>query len=263
MKRFILFTSLLLCWGFLKAQQTCATAVNAIPAATCNYSTHTTTGTEYWLTFVATNPTVNISLVTVKFGINAPHIHNLALLTGVCGSQVLIAEDELPFVDDAKELAIDLNASGLIVGQTYYIRAIRFATEVGQVCDKAGCTANGSSDPTTFDICVQDIEVIIPKDFGFELPSVSHAYTTNRGQLVDVNGNPVPQIKLYNDQTNPAIYIADDKISYVFSRIDTSTITPDTIHRVDVSLVGSTPTKAFKTEETAGVTNYYLGHIPA
>lgn len=262
MKKITLFLALFVCLIALKAQQTCVTSVNVTPAATCSYSTHTTTGIEYWLKFTATSPTVNISLVTIKFGINAPHVHNLALLTGVCGNQVLIAEDELPFVADAKELAIDLNASGLVVGQTYYIRATRTASQSVGTCNKSGCTANNSTDPTSFDICVQDINVIIPLDFGLEPPAVSHAYTTNRGQLVDVNGNPVPQIKLYNDQTSPAVYIADDKISYVFSRIDTSITTPDTLHRVDVSLVGSTPTKAFKTEQTAGITNYYLGHIP-
>jgi hypothetical protein len=261
-KKLTLFSLLILLVSTSKAQQTCVTAVNTIPATTCNYSTHTTNGTEYWLTFVATSPTVNISLVTVKFGINAPHIHNLALLIGSCGSQTLIAEDELPFVADAKELAIDLNASGLIVGQTYYIRATRTASLSVGTCDKSGCTSNGSTDPTSFDICVQDIDVIIPKDFGLELPSISHAYTTNRGQLVDVNGNQRPEIKLYNDRTSPAVYIADDKISYVFSKIDTSSTTPDTLHRVDVSLVGSTPTKAFKTEQISGYTNYYLGHIP-
>lgn len=186
-----------------KAQQTCVTAVNTTPTAICNYSTHTTNGTEYWLKFVASSPTVNISLVTVKFGINAPHIHNLALLTGSCGSQTLLAEDELPFVADAKELAIDLNASGLVVGQTYYIRAIRYATEVGQVCDKTGCTANGSSDPTSFDICVQDINVIIPLDFGLELPSSGYSYQTNRGQIVDLNGNKRPDIKLYTPALTP------------------------------------------------------------
>ena len=82
MKKFILFTLIFASFSALKAQQTCATAVNTTPAATCNYSTHTTTGTEYWLTFVATSSIVNISLVTVKFGINAPHVHNLALYSG-------------------------------------------------------------------------------------------------------------------------------------------------------------------------------------
>jgi hypothetical protein len=263
MKNFILFILIFASFFALKAQQTCVTAVNIIPATTCNYSSHTTNGTEYWLKFTATSQTVNISLITTKFGINAPHVHNLALYSGNCSIPVLVADDELPFVDDAKELAIDLNASGLIIGQTYYIRATRTASLSVGTCDKSGCTSNGSTDPTSFDICVQDIDVIIPKDFGFEPPSVSHAYTVNRGQLVDVNGNPIPQIKLYNDRTSPAVYIADDKISYVFSRIDTNTATPDTLHRVDVSLVGSTPTKAFKTEQISGYTNYYLGHIPA
>ncbi|MCC7332537.1 MAG: SBBP repeat-containing protein [Flavobacteriales bacterium] len=260
MKNFILFILIFSSLAALKAQQTCATSLNLTSASTCNYSTHITTGTEYWLKFTATSPTVNISLITVKFGINATHIHNLALYSGNCSSPILVADDELPFVADAKELAIDLNASGLVIGQTYYLKASRIATHTS--CDKSGCTSNGSADPTVFDVCVQDINVIIPKDFGLELPAISHAYTTNRGQLVNVNGNPVPQIKLYNDQTNPAVYIADDKISYVFSRIDTSITSPDTLHRVDVSLVGSTPTKAFKTEQTAGITNYYLGHIP-
>ncbi|MCC7332688.1 MAG: SBBP repeat-containing protein [Flavobacteriales bacterium] len=262
MKKFILFILIFTSLTALKAQQTCVSAVNTTPTATCNYSTHTTNGTEYWLKFTATSPTVNISLVTVKFGINAPHVHNLALLTGVCGNQVLIAEDELPFVADAKELAIDLNASGLVIGQTYYIRATRTASLSVGSCDKSGCTANGSSDPTSFDICVQDIEVIIPLDFGLEAPAISHTYTTNRGQLIDVNGNQRPEIKLYTINTNPQVYIAEDKVSFVFSKVDTIASTPDTLHRVDMALVGGNPTKVFKTEQTTDITNYFLAHIP-
>lgn len=261
MKNFILFITSLICLTALKAQQTCATAVNVTPASTCNYTTHTTTGTEYWLKFVASSPTVNISLVTVKFGINATHIHNLALYSGNCSSPILVADDELPFVADAKELDIDLNASGLIVGQTYYLKASRLATHTS--CNKSGCTNNNSTDPTVFDICVEDIDVIIPKDFGLELPNPHYSYTTNRGQLVDLNGNLLPEIKLYNNRTNPSVFIADDKVSYVFAKIDTVIATPDTLHRVDISLVGANSgVKAFKTEQAAGYTNYFLAHIP-
>jgi len=260
MKNITLFISLFFCYSFLKAQQTCATAVNLTPSSTCNYTSHTTTGTEYWLKFVASSPTVNISLITVKFGINATHIHNLALYSGNCSASVLVADDELPFVADAKELAIDLDASGLIIGQTYYLKASRLATHTS--CDKSGCTNNGSADPTVFDVCVQDINVIIPKDFGLEAPAISHTYTTNRGQLIDVNGNQRPEIKLYTINTNPQVYIAEDKVSFVFSKVDTIASTPDTLHRVDMALVGGNPTKVFKTEQTTDITNYFLAHIP-
>lgn len=259
MKKLTLFLALSISLTALNAQQTCITATNLTTASSCNYSSHTTTGTDYWLKFTATSPTVNISLVTVKFDLNATHIHNLALYSGSCSNPILVADDELPFVEDAKELAIDLNASGLVVGQSYYLKATRLATH--KTCDKGTCTANGSTNPTVFDICIQDIDVIIPLDFGLELPQLSHAYTTNRGQLVDLNGNLRPEIKLYNDRTSPAVYIADNKVSYVFSKRDTVN-NQDTLQRIDVSLVGGNTTKVFKTEQIAGITNYYHPHIP-
>ncbi len=262
MKKVSLLTLLTFFVSVLHAQQTCSTAALITTANTCNFTTHATAGTEHWLKFVATSPTVNISLITVKFGINSPHIHNLALLTGSCGSPVLIAEDELPFESDAKELSIDLNASGLIIGQSYYIRAIRFATEVGRTCDKSGCTVNNSTDPTVFDICVEDINVIIPKDFGLELPSISYSFQTNRGQIIDLLGNKRPEIKLFT-RTNPAVFIADDKVSYVFNQDDDIIGTPDAMHRVDMTLIGANiGRKVFKTEKMEGVTNYYLDHTP-
>lgn len=258
MKKITFFLVFTISLTALNAQQTCVTATNLATASSCNYSSHTTTGTDYWLKFTATSPTVNISLVTVKFDLNATHIHNLALYSGNCSSPILVADDELPFVEDAKELAIDLNASGLVVGQSYYLKATRLATH--KICDKGTCTANGSTNPTVFDICIQDIDVIIPLDFGLELPAPSHAYITNRGQLTDLNGNLMPEVKLYSDFSNPAVYITEDYISYVFAKIDT--LSPDTLHRVDMTLVGGNTTKVFKTEQTSVSTNFYLPHIP-
>ena len=157
----------------------CANAAAVVPSSNCNYSNHTTTGVEYWLTFVATNEHVNISLVTTKFGIDALHIHSLSLVEGACGAQIEMRGDELPFADDAEELAIDLNASDLIVGQTYYIIARRQATT--HVCNKLSCTSNGSTNPTVFDICIEDIDVVIPVDFNNEKPSSGFAMEVNRG----------------------------------------------------------------------------------
>lgn len=257
----ILLLVVALTTSFAKSQTTCSSAVIITPSGTCNYSNHTTIGTEYWLKFTATSPTVNVSLITVQFGTNAPHIHNLQLISGTCSTQVVVAEDELPFENSADKLSIDLNASGLTIGNTYYIRAERQATH--GVCDKGTCTASGSTNPTTFQICIENINVIIPLDFGAELPTSSHAYITNRGQLVDNNGNPRPEIKLYSQSSNPAVYIADSYTSFVFLKSDNNISTPDTSHRVDMTLAGGNSNlKVFKTEETQSISNYYYPHAP-
>lgn len=256
-KIYSIITLCFLC-SSIKAQNgtTCTAAVTIIPSTTCNYSTYTTSATEMWAQFVATSPTVNISLITAKFGLNSTHIHNLALIGGTCSNQTIIAEDELPFVFDADKLAIDLDASGLIVGNTYYLRAKREAT-IG-TCDKGNCKVGGSTAPSTYQLCVQNITVIIPADFGLEAPNSAYGYLTNRGQLLDVNNNLVPDVKLYTLHANPAIYIANDKVSYVFSHTDSIS---DTLERIDMTLVGAnTSTKTFKTEIAPGKTNFFLTH---
>lgn len=248
--------------GASRAQLTCNSAVNITPTTTCNYSSYTTNGTDFWLKFVATSKNVNISLITTQFGSNATHIHDIQLRSGSCGLQTVIAEDELPFVSSADKLAIDLDASNLTLGSTYYIKVSRLAPT--GTCDKGTCTAAGSTNPSNFFLCIQNINVIIPLDFGIEPPAIGRGYVRNRGQLTDNFGNPRPEIKLYNTNTTPAVYIADNFISYAFVKIDTIPTT-DTMHthRVDMTLVGgSAGTRVFKSEEAPGATNYYLAHIP-
>ncbi|MBI2722806.1 MAG: T9SS type A sorting domain-containing protein [Bacteroidetes bacterium] len=261
MKKIYVLMALAFLTSASQAQQTCSSAVAILTGTNCNYSNYTSTSSDFWLKFVATSQNVNISLITTLFGTNATHIHNIKLLSGSCGLQSVIAEDELPFVSSANKLAIDLDASSLLIGNTYYIHLCRAATT--GTCDKSTCTANSSSDPSPFQICVQNINVIIPLDFGLEPPAVGRGYVRNRGQLKDNLGNPRPEIKLYNTNTFPAVYIADNFISYAFVKSDTILATPDSMHRVDMTLVGgNTGTKVFKTEQTQGVTNYYLSHIP-
>jgi len=243
---------------FAQSGSNCSNATSVTSSSTCNYSNHTTSGTEFWLTFVATSSTVNISLVTTKYGVDAPHIHALNLFEGTCGSLNLVAEDELPFYDEAKELKIDLNASNLIIGQTYYIRADREATI--HECTRINCKMNGSTDPTTFSLCIQEITVVIPPDESGEKPVSSLALETNRGQLLYNDGTPADEVLMYNQRTNPNIYICKDHVSYVHYGIyagDTSS------QRIDMSFEGANANyNIFKTEQIAGITNYYLPHIP-
>lgn len=243
---------------FAQTGLNCLNAIPVISSSTCNYSNHTTSGTEFWLAFVATSPTVNISLVTTKYGIDAPHIHALNLFEGTCGSLNLVAEDELPFYDEAKELSIDLNASNLTIGQTYYIRADREATV--HECTRTNCKMNGSTDPTTFSLCIQDITVVIPPDYSGEKPVSSLALETNRGQLIYTDGTPADEVVMFNQRTDPALYVCKDHVSYVHHGVYAG----DTLlQRVDMSFEGANADyNIFKTEQVSGITNYYLPHIP-
>lgn len=236
----------------------CSESTTVTSSYTCNYSNFTTSGTEFWLKFTAMSPTVNISLITTKFGIDAPHIHALKLFEGTCSSLNLIADDELAFYDEAKELSIDLNASNLIIGQEYFIRAEREL--VTQECTKMNCKLNGSTNPTTFSLCIENITVIIPPDEYGEKPVSCLALETNRGQLLFTDGTPADEVLMYNQRTNPNIYICKDHISFVHHGVyigDTS------VQRIDMLLEGANANyKIFKTEQVAGITNYYLPHIP-
>lgn len=209
----------------------CSNANNLIPTNNLTYATHISSGKEMWFKFTAGAPNVNIALKTKQFGNNAEHTHEATLYSGTCGNLSEIKKDELPFVDYAEELSIDMNASGLVPGNTYYLKIDREAHLLP--CDKTNCTANNSSNPALFDVAIQNINILVPIDFSLEKPPAAFIYEQNRGQLIDVNGNYVPEIKMYNSNMNPAFYIGDDKVSFVWSKIDTSELTPDTLVRVN------------------------------
>ncbi|MBL4657749.1 MAG: SBBP repeat-containing protein, partial [Flavobacteriales bacterium] len=242
---------------------TCNTAIAETAKSKCEFTTYVSGGQETWFSFTASNTDVQIRLVSKPFGTNAPHIHNISLFEGTCANPSLIAQDELPFIAIAEELTID--ASGLVPGNTYYIRAKVPASE--KPCPETGCPGGSLA---AFILCIQNIDVFQPLDFSsilsnfgvIDAPSSSHTYYTNKGQIVDTDGNPRRDIKLYTIASQPNAYVFDDHISYVFAKVDKDTTTDDSLHRVDMTLVGgNTDTRLFKTEKTSGRLNYFLGHV--
>ena len=63
------------------------------------------------------------------------------------------------------------------------------------------------------------------------------------GEIIDTDDNIRTDIKYYADRHYPALYATDDSLFMVFSRIDTSTTTDDTLARIDMGFVGSSSTK--------------------
>ena len=265
MKKFTLTLIAVICC-MISFAQTGATCNDAIPESannTCSFTNYTTSGLEMWFLWIATSTDAQITVVNqAAFGTNAPHAHNITMFDGTCGNLNQLEEDELPFLNPAAELTID--ASNLIVGNTYYIRVNVLASAA--VCTQGACPGIANA---SFALCIEDLDIFLPLDFnlnnfGFqEIPVNTNTYYSNDGQIVDINGNPRLDIKSYTIGANPALFITDNSLIHVFARIDTDITTIDTLHRVDMKLVGGNPAvRAFRTEKTKEHINYFLGHIP-
>ena len=237
---------------------TCTTAIQENSNPSCVYSSYVINGTEMWLKFTAASEHVNIEVITTQFGSNAPHVHGITMYSGTCTNLVEIASDELAFFSSADRITIDLDASPLVVGNIYFIKLSREATDVA--CPRIDCFPVVS--PASFVICIEEIDVFIPVDLQAESPAISHAYYQQRGQLLHTDGTPASEVKLYSIRSNPRVFIADEFTAFVFSSIDTNNATLDTLQRVDMTLVGANEgIRVFKTEKTKDVLHYYYPHI--
>jgi hypothetical protein len=203
---------------------------------------------------------LTLQLETTEFGLNQTHIHSIELFSGSCTNLNLLADDELAFVSDARVLRVDLNASNLVTGQDYFIKVNRTSLVSGRTCDKSVCTQNNSTAPTTFDICIEEINLIIPPDFSGEEPTPENAFFVNKGQLRKTDGQIADEIMLYTRNAVPNTYISEDKLAYVFSTVDTANQL-DLTHRIDMSLVNAASRPIFKTEELDVMSNFYNGHV--
>lgn len=224
---------------------------NAIPlsvSSPCALNSYTTTIDEMWFSFNATNEFVSINLKTTQYGVNAPHIDEIGLYENSCGNLSLVSSDELPFVYDTNNLAIQIDAANIVVGNTYYVVAKR----------KPSYTA-----PTTFKMCVEEVNVLIPDDINSEPAARAHAFIRHKGQIVDTDGVVVPEILYHTFTVSPDMYVMDGKMAMTWSEIDDDTTTIDTLHRIDMTFVNALPdVKTLQTEERKEITNYFLPQAP-
>jgi hypothetical protein len=96
-----------------------------------------------------------------------------------------------------------------------------------------------------------------------EVPNARRLWKPNLGQLSDPLGIATPEVLFYADGASPATYLTGEVLSMVWSRVDTNQATPDTTHRIDMTLVdGMIGPYQFPSEQAAGIDNYYLGHLP-
>ncbi|HET7153678.1 MAG TPA: SBBP repeat-containing protein [Candidatus Kapabacteria bacterium] len=117
-------------------------------------------------------------------------------------------------------------------------------------------------------------------------------FIENKGQIADTKGNSRPDIKYYTESANGVrMYFSADKVSYVFAQYDTArppldpllgkegkgmqrnfqnSLSPllrgttggQTLYRMDMSLLGASPTVIEREGESEDYNNYYYAHCP-
>ncbi|MCR9099243.1 MAG: T9SS type A sorting domain-containing protein, partial [bacterium] len=105
-------------------------------------------------------------------------------------------------------------------------------------------------------------QLTIPPGDGAASPAL--AFTEQRGQLTDTSGTSVEGVRFYSTGSYPPLYVQNDTLSFVTASVDTSTATPDTLHRVDITFFDSKTSlmSAAGLDKLDNYRNYYLGHIP-
>ena len=95
-----------------------------------------------------------------------------------------------------------------------------------------------------------------------DVPS-SFRFIKNNGQLIATNDSLRPDIKYYIRNTYPETYFTDSTLYYVFSKIDTSAATTDTLFRIDLDYIGTNNTYPVAQKSDSSYANYFLAHCPS
>lgn len=123
-------------------------------------------------------------------------------------------------------------------------------------------TGSSETSPGVFQyLAVKYVEkdIIIPTDYNGEEPSSSFLYYQNSGQIADVWGDPISNIKYYVKSHSPEFYIKNYSYSMLFSNVNEISRTTDTLFRIDVGFQKcNETTKAYPLNEQKEYANFFL-----
>ncbi len=129
------------------------------------------------------------------------------------------------------------------------------ATGTGVMFDHDGAERHNPPD-----VGADQILLVLPDAYG-EPASKTYTYWHNKGQVVDTEHQPRPDVRYYTDGGVPGIYLRDSsRVSFTMVRADTIIATPDTAWRVDMRLSGGKVRAVvpMAVDPTDHYRNYYL-----
>ncbi|MBI2723110.1 MAG: T9SS type A sorting domain-containing protein [Bacteroidetes bacterium] len=116
----------------------------------------------------------------------------------------------------------------------------------------------GGYDITT--VKISQTPVYFPLDPSNEPPASDKLFFANKGQVKDTSNVAVNDIEYYNHMTSPEYYIKNTRVSYVFSKSDTTAL--DSIERMDVEFYHANKlADIYNYEDAPTRLNYFLSHL--
>ncbi len=139
--------------------------------------------------------------------------------------------DDIPF-----DIAIDGDGAVIVSGQSQIGGSLRYAS-----------------------VKYSEHHITNPPDEEI-IPSAGY-FTKNSGQLQTTSGSSSSNVKFIGNGDYPYVYVQDDKLSYVFTAIDSTA--NDTVHRIDMVLNSRNKTPKMRAMDKMDFyQNYYLPTVP-
>lgn len=104
-------------------------------------------------------------------------------------------------------------------------------------------------------------DVLNPVDLYSQPSNSSFGYHTNYGQVQNDSGKVAPDVLYYTHQKWPEIYLEKNSYNYIFSKIDTSATSLDTLEKIHIAFTGSNSNvRPYGYNPKTYPLNYFLGH---
>jgi hypothetical protein len=120
-------------------------------------------------------------------------------------------------------------------------------------------TINGNQEYIS--IAYGTFKMSLPPDTGITTNPSHLWFYPQQGQILnDTSG--VADINYYTLQHGPALYLKNEQLSLIWSKIDTISSTPDTLQRIDQVVFNASRNRLYEYEESEDYLNYFLAHCP-
>jgi hypothetical protein len=138
-------------------------------------------------------------------------------------------------------------------------KANMIAVEDQYIIVSGTTTINGHQEYIS--IAYGTFKMSLPPDTGNTVSSSPNWFYPQSGQILD-DTLGTADIQYYTLHHGPAMYLKNEQLSFIWSKIDSISSTQDTLQRIDQVVLNSSRNRLYEYEESEDYLNYFLAHCP-